>query len=787
MKRSLFSHFKSLIIVVLAFLTMQASAQLPLPDAPSQRATFTVTNLDASGVGSLRQAMLDANANAEADTITFQAGLSGTILLLGPLPTVTTDMSIVGLGADIITISGNKKVRIFDVDSGADLTLSGLKLINGKANMGGAIRVQNSSTLSLSNSILNANKATFGGAIALETNIQATISNSTLTNNTAIGGTGGAIYIRNGIVNISNSLLDGNTANVAGALTIGGGIVTLTNSTISNNTSLYHGGAFQTSVATLNVISSTIDNNRAATEGGAYYAENFSAATFTNTTFTSNHAGKLGGVMVADSYDAGWDIAFVNSTLIGNSAGTSGGGIYRRSRLVTLRNTIVALNTAPSSPDVFGQITSLGYNLIGNKSGANIPAVAGDMFGTSASPINPKLGPLADNGGSTKTRIPASDSPAINAIPSSGAGICGGFSIGLDQRGIARAQEFNCDIGAVEVVAFPPQNDLFASAQIINGNAHYDSQLKIHLANINVDDPDHTCRVGGADTGSNGVWYRFTPSMNASLDIDTIGSSGSADNTLLSVFTGDVGSFSSIACSDDISGSNLQSGLIDIPLTSGTTYSIFISRWDMTPASTIGKLNVNFTFSDGGTERLFNGGFEIDSNVDNKPDGWVFKSVSGDKMSCNPSESQSGNCAFLLKGSSTEKFKLEQVVNLTDVTFNIGDTLTLSGYFIGEKAAAKAVMLVKVKYVGTLTVETVKVNVGQNVSYSQITAPTLTLTNPAVEKITVTIYHTSKLGKMFFDTASLLHIPAAPRSRDGNAVLPPPPAIPDSFRGAGLN
>jgi len=488
MKLSLFSHFKSLIIVVLAFLTMQASAQLPLPDAPSQRATFTVTNLDASGVGSLRQAMLDANANAEADTITFQAGLSGTILLLGPLPTVTTDMSIVGLGADIITISGNKKVRIFDVDSGADLTLSGLKLINGKANMGGAIRVQNSSTLTINNSVLDANKASYGGAISSSTGGQVIIFNSRLTNNITIPlyGTGGAINIRSGTLYVSNSLLDGNTSFIGGAIDVGFANANIINTTISNNIATGRGGAFYTNVATLTLSSSTVSNNSALTEGGAHYAENFSAATFTNTTFTSNHAGKLGGVMVADSYDAGWDIAFVNSTLIGNSAGTSGGGIYRRSRLVTLRNTIVALNTAPSSPDVFGQITSLGYNLIGNKSGANIPAVAGDMFGTSASPINPKLGPLADNGGSTKTRIPASDSPAINAIPSSGAGICGGFSIGLDQRGIARAQEFNCDIGAVEVVAFPPQNDLFASAQIINGNAHYDSQLKIHLANINV-------------------------------------------------------------------------------------------------------------------------------------------------------------------------------------------------------------------------------------------------------------------------------------------------------------
>ena len=57
----------------------------------AQAATFTATNTNDSGAGSLRQAILDANANPGLDTITF--GITGagphTIQPLSVLPTVT--------------------------------------------------------------------------------------------------------------------------------------------------------------------------------------------------------------------------------------------------------------------------------------------------------------------------------------------------------------------------------------------------------------------------------------------------------------------------------------------------------------------------------------------------------------------------------------------------------------------------------------------------------------------------------------------------------------------------
>src|SRR5438132_474984 len=60
--------------------------------------TFTVTNTNDSGAGSLRQAILDANANAGADTIAFNIPSSGvqTITPATPLPAITDPVTIDG-------------------------------------------------------------------------------------------------------------------------------------------------------------------------------------------------------------------------------------------------------------------------------------------------------------------------------------------------------------------------------------------------------------------------------------------------------------------------------------------------------------------------------------------------------------------------------------------------------------------------------------------------------------------------------------------------------------------
>src|SRR5262249_37351883 len=68
--------------------------------------TFTVANLNDSGAGSLRQAIMDANAAAGADMIEFQ-GVSGTITLTSGQLKISDGLTINGPGMDVLAVSGN--------------------------------------------------------------------------------------------------------------------------------------------------------------------------------------------------------------------------------------------------------------------------------------------------------------------------------------------------------------------------------------------------------------------------------------------------------------------------------------------------------------------------------------------------------------------------------------------------------------------------------------------------------------------------------------------------------
>src|SRR5262249_9446184 len=93
--------------------------------------------------------------------------------------------------------------------------------------------------------------------------------------------------------------------------------------------------------------------------------------------------------------------------------------------------------------DVRGAVLSLGHNLVG-EADTSTGWQSSDLTGTSANPIDPRLGPLQDNGGPTRTPAPFADSPAIDR----GDPV---LSRSLDQRGTFRVFDgFPPDVGAVE-------------------------------------------------------------------------------------------------------------------------------------------------------------------------------------------------------------------------------------------------------------------------------------------------------------------------------------------------
>jgi hypothetical protein len=109
----------------------------------------------------------------------------------------------------------------------------------------------------------------------------------------------------------------------------------------------------------------------------------------------------------------------------------------------------VARNSAPTGPDVFntGEL-SAGFSLIGDGSGSGLTNTDGNQVGNvppNSSPIDPRIGPLADNGGPTRTHALLLGSPAIDAASTPDCPT-------TDQRGVLRPQGAACDIGSYERV-----------------------------------------------------------------------------------------------------------------------------------------------------------------------------------------------------------------------------------------------------------------------------------------------------------------------------------------------
>ncbi|MBS0657620.1 MAG: hypothetical protein JSR82_05145 [Verrucomicrobia bacterium] len=166
-------------------------------------ATFTVSNVNDSGPGSLRQAVLDANANAGADTIVFDASLSGrTIPLLSQINITSGGLTITAAALpNGITISGQDAHRVFGV-GGTSLDLIRLRLVRGNTGTDGGAIFLNSSLLTLTDCTFTGNHAANGGAIyAAIGSARVYASGCTFDANVA-SDDGGAVYL-GGSINFS--------------------------------------------------------------------------------------------------------------------------------------------------------------------------------------------------------------------------------------------------------------------------------------------------------------------------------------------------------------------------------------------------------------------------------------------------------------------------------------------------------------------------------------------------------------------------------------------------------
>ena len=192
----------------------------------------------------LREAINAANADAGAETITFDPTVFAsqkTISLPAALAAINSDVTIQGPGANLLTVKNTAAAsatsRVFLINSGVTVTISGLTISGGNVttgNLGGGI-YNTGAVLNVNNSTISGNSAGFGGGIYTVGALN--INNSTISGNTASTGLGGGIYVSAGATTIINSTISGNNSTSSGGgIFLNSASVLLSNSTVTNNT-----------------------------------------------------------------------------------------------------------------------------------------------------------------------------------------------------------------------------------------------------------------------------------------------------------------------------------------------------------------------------------------------------------------------------------------------------------------------------------------------------------------------------------------------------------------------
>ena len=433
---------------------------------------------------SLREAMFLANQRSGANVITFDtAGEFSTprtiALSLGELSfsDVSGTTTISGPGADQLAVSGNNVSRVFHVLPNRSATIDGVTIRDGRVNGfetfagGGGLRVEG--TLDLANSKVISNYVARDGAGILVLFGQLTVTNTAISDNTA--------------------------GNGAGGLFNEGGLVTLRGSTVSDNVG---GGIFHAATAQAMIVdSSTVSGNGQ----WGIVSDRRSNLLISNSTISNNTGG---GVI-----NASGQVTVRNCTIASNQDPNFSGGIANLGGGTSIiSNTIVSGNQTAGSPrDVNGSFASAGYNLIGIVGDATgvTNGVNGDQVGTLANPIDPRLGPLTNNGGPTLTRALLAGSPANNSgnpdfVPPPD----------TDQRGTGFARVLG---GRLDIGAFELANDAPTAIALSNTTIAENQPIGTIVGAFSTVDPD------AGDTFTYSLVAGTGDAQNAGFTIDAIG------------------------------------------------------------------------------------------------------------------------------------------------------------------------------------------------------------------------------------------------------------------------
>jgi CSLREA domain-containing protein len=386
--------------------------------------------LTASAECSLRAAVQQANASSGADVIDLMDGIYSLSLTgirednaaTGDLD-INSEITINGNGASLVKIDALRADRVFQVHTGAKLTLNALTVSDGVVQLGGG-----------------------GGGVDVYQGYLV-INDCLLTLNYSTS-MGGAINNIRGNVLLNRSVVNQNSSdNVGAGINNQDGDLFIHDSTISNNLGgVVLGGAIYNSAwaKTLEITNSTISGHSVGLDGGAIY-HLLGELKITNTTISGNYALRNGGGLFYSSAtsDSGGSAELVNVTITDNKGVKGGGGLYVRGPLpLQMANSIVAGNAIGSDCYLEASIASHGHNLDGDGSCGLVADTTSISNGVAA------LDVLADNGGFTLTHALLASSDALDAADDTRCPLD-------DQRGYTRPLS-GCDIGAYEAEGVEP-------------------------------------------------------------------------------------------------------------------------------------------------------------------------------------------------------------------------------------------------------------------------------------------------------------------------------------------
>lgn len=365
-----------------------------------------------------------------------------------------------------LNTAANQGGAIYHSPSASLSTITGSTINLNVAAVGGGIFAD--APLTINSSFILENTATTSNGGGIINNSQMEINGTTIARNVADGGGGIATgTVSNTIVN--DSIFEANNAIGAGGAVYNNGYFEFNRSTVRLNTSPFGGGLFNEDTGLMRIVTTTVEANAAGQTGGGLFADG--AFQIIASTFNDNTASNGAGIFKSPVVIASSEI--INSTISGNSAVVQGGGIETAAVAGALLVTVSTItnNQAPAGAGIFGVASfytsivalqaaggqdcsqlqsSLDYNI---ESGTTCGfTAANDQQNVTAAQLN--LGPLANNGGPTKTHALRFTSVAIDAGDTS----CG---VTTCQRGFPRPvnipgvdpidAQARCDIGAFEL------------------------------------------------------------------------------------------------------------------------------------------------------------------------------------------------------------------------------------------------------------------------------------------------------------------------------------------------